>query len=421
MKRNLNIIQFVILIVILFSCIDRERLNPIDPQNPGTGGRPQGLRVYSEYDQVFLEWNSLQLKNFLGYRVYRQTGNNPEFQFIYLTPPDSSAFIDKRVSFNQRYHYQVSALGLDFESERSDTVSIIPGPTNIWTSDVYNRRIIKISHDGAHEIFQFPVDGYPWEIAVDRDDNSIWYLDILLNRVYRIAGENYNIVASLSKGKPIDIALDTINNRVWIADQNQGKIFVFTRSGDQIYEISGFIKPSSLDCFFKDGSCWVTDLTARTLTKLSKTGAMRIQIKDLIFPQMVAVNQANGNCWVADSSRILKYDMNGSLLKKIETEVRVPSALAVDSANGNCWVLDFDQFGARARLICFDANGEKLFELPDLNWPQNLTVNPYDQGCIVAESGNGRILKISSEGAIIGQIEGYAYPRGLYMEYRRGN
>ena len=38
---------------------------------------------------------------------------------------------------------------------------------------------------------------------------------------------------------------------------------------------------------------------------------------------------------------------------------------------------------------------------------------------IVAESGAGRILKISEDGTIFGLIEGYAYPRGLYLEYVR--
>ncbi|HEX9972331.1 MAG TPA: hypothetical protein VGD14_09695 [bacterium] len=419
MGKNQRLLLVLIICLALFYCTDRERLNPIDPKNQETGGRPRGLKIYSENDQAILQWSSLQLKDFLGYRIYRQTGNDPAFQIIYLIPPDSAVFIDKRLPFGQKCQYQISVLGLDFESERSDTVSIIPGPTTIWATDVYNRRIMKISHDGAHEIFQLPVDGYPWEIVVDREKENIWYVDILLNRIYLISGDDYKIIASLPNGEPIDIALDVQNDRVWVADETQGKIFVFSRSGDQIYEIDGFLKPSSLDCYFKDGSCWITDFKARTLTKLSKKGTMRIQIKNLIFPQAVSVNQTTGECWVADSSRVLKYDADGNLLITIETEVKAPIALAVDSVNGNCWVSDLNYFGARSRLICFNGNGDKLLDLPELNLPLNLAANPFDHSCIVAESGNGRILKISEDGTIFGLIEGYAYPRGLYLEYVR--
>jgi DNA-binding beta-propeller fold protein YncE len=359
------------------------------------------------------------VKNFLGYRIYRQIGSDPAFQLVYLTPPDSAMFIDKRLSLGQKVQYQISVLGLDFESERSDTVSIIPGPTTIWATDVYNRRIMKISHDGAHEIFQVPVDGYPWEVVVDREKENIWYVDILLNRVYFISGDDYKIVVLLPNSEPIDIALDVQNDRVWVADEAQGKIFAFSRSGDQLYEIDGFLKPSRLDCYFKDGSCWITDFKARTVTKLSKKGTFRIQIKNLILPQAVSINQNSGECWVADSSRVLKFDADGNLLTTIEGEVNAPIALAVDSVNGNCWVSDLNYFGPRSRLICFDSNGGKLFELPELNWPLNLAANSLDHSCIVAESGAGRILKISEDGTIFGLIEGYAYPRGLYLESMR--
>lgn len=419
MGKHLTFLIFIFSFIFFVNCTERERLNPIDPNNRKTSGRPQGLKIYSEYDQAVLQWNSLELNDFLGYRIYRQTGLDTAFHLVNLTPPDSSVFTDKNLIFGQKYEYQVSVLGTDFESERSDSVSIIPGPSTIWATDVYNRRIMKISHDCAHEIFQIPVDGYPWEVVVDHENENVWYIDILLNQVCLISGNDYHLVASMPNGEPIDIALDVQNDRVWVADETQGKIFVFSRSGDQLYEIGGFALPSGLDCYFKDGSCWIPDNKARTVTKLSKKGTMRIQIKDLIFPQAVAINQTTGDFWVADSSRILKYDVEGNLLLQIEEGVNAPSALAVDSANGRCWVIDINNFRSRSRLLCFDENGSKIVEVPDLNYPMNLAINPFDHSCIIAESGNGSIVKISEDGAILGTIAGYAYPRGLFLEYMR--
>ena len=63
----------------------------------------------------------------------------------------------------------------------------------------------------------------------------------------------------------------------------------------------------------------------------------------------------------------------------------------------------------------------KLFEFPDLNSPKNIAVSPYEGCCIVAETGNGRVLRISPEGELISEIGDYFYPRGLFIEYRNDN
>lgn len=421
MRKILIALFMIIILAASFDCAERERLNPIDPKNPETGGRPRGLKIYSEYDRAILEWSAVPVENFLGYKIYRRSHADPSFQFFYQTPPESSIFIDKRLTYGLKYHYQISVLGADFESERSDTVSIIPGPSIIWATDVYNRRIMKISHDGAHEIRQLPVTGYPWDIVVDRESGTIWYVDILSNQVYLLLGESYQIVASLPTGEPSDIALDVANYQVWVADETQGKIFVFNKSGEQLYEIDGFQTPASLDCFEKDGSCWIADTKTKVVTKLSKKGTIRTQIKNLIFPRAVSVNQTTGECWIADSSRILKYDQDGNLLMKLETAIRAPFALSVDSDNGTCWILDANATGAPSRLMRFTSNGDIVFELSTFNWLSNLVVNPIDHSCIVAETGTGRILKISEDGTIFGISAGYVYPRGLYLEYERQN
>ena len=94
----------------------------------------------------------MDVKNILGYRVYRKAAFEHDFQPIYVTPEDSSEYVDKNVQFEIRYTYQITVLGEDFESNPSDTVSIIPGPTSIWFTDLYGRNLIRLTHDCMHEI-----------------------------------------------------------------------------------------------------------------------------------------------------------------------------------------------------------------------------------------------------------------------------
>jgi DNA-binding beta-propeller fold protein YncE len=417
LKTLVKIIFLTFIFCFLSHCTDRKRLNPIDPQNPETGGRLRGLRIYSEQDRVVIQWKQLQLKDIQGFRIYRKQDSDLPFNPIHLAPPDSNQFIDYGLVYNKKYDYFVTILGGDFETPGSDTVSIIPGPTIIWATDVYNRRILKISHDGAHEIKQIAVDGYPWALAYDNENNVLWYTDVFLNRVYNIKSQTAEIVLDISYGEPIDLVMDKSNDRVWVADETQGKIFVFNRQGEKVGEKGGFERPVSIDCFLSDGSCWIADSKTKTVTKISNTLQTIVQIKDLIDPTSIAINQLSGDCWVADSSRILYFDIKGRLKLTIASQVSFPRYLAVDSESGNCWILDFSFFASQSRLFCFNNDGDKLLEIPGFSWPENLKINPYDQSCIVTDSGAGRILKISLDGTIIGQITGYDYTRGLFIEF----
>jgi len=417
LKLVLKIIISIFIVCLFFACTDRERLNPIDPKNPETGGRPEITKIYSEFDRVVLQWKQLQLDRIQGYRIYRRQDSNSSFIPIHLAPPDTGQFIDDGLVFDKRYDYFFTVVAGDFETASSDTVSITPGPTIIWSTDVYNRRILKISHDGAHEIKQIAVDGYPWALAYDNESDVLWYTDTFLNRVYTVKSQTYEIVLDVANSEPIDLVLDKLNDHIWIADETQGKLFVFNRQGEKIREVDGFEKPVSIDCMLNDGSCWVADSRAETVTKISKFFQTIVQIKDLINPTSVSVNQRTGDCWVADSSRVLKFDSKGRLQLAITSSLKLPRYLAVDSASGVCWVIDYSLYAYQSRLFCFDNDGEQLFELTGFSWPENLKINPYDHTCIVTDSGAGRILKIASNGTIVGQVTGYDYTRGLFIEF----
>ncbi len=421
-RKFLHISLTVTLLVVHFlcSCSDRERLNPIDPQNPETGGRPQGLRVYSEYDQATLRWLNIQLNNFLGYNIYRKSTDDTSFQFIYLTPPDSQVFIDKNLTYDTKYQYYITVKAQDFESRPSDTVSVTPGPTFIWASDVTFRYVLKLTHDCTSVIKRVPIDGYPYAIEMIPGTGELWYTDILMNRVYAIDGQfNQRIVDDFETGEPIDLSFDKFNDRVWIADETRGKIHVYRNQGSKIFELDKFVRPYSLESYQSDGACWLADRDGDTIYKLGINGGIDIQIDSLYRPTDVTVNQETGDCWVADSSRVLLYNKYGILKLTIDQGLIYPLDVAVDSELGNCWVLDFSYFDQNSKLLCFSSSGEKLVELTGLTQPENLYVNPYDHSCIVAESGAGRILKISESGKIIGESGNHAFPYGLTVEYSR--
>jgi hypothetical protein len=121
------------LIIPLSGCSDRPRLNPLDPENPNTLGMPTGLNVVSIRDTVTLRWNSIDLPDLSGFRIYRQLQGETGFSSIAETSASINSFHDIGVHFDIVHNYRVSILAPYFESPLSDAVTITPGPTFYFT------------------------------------------------------------------------------------------------------------------------------------------------------------------------------------------------------------------------------------------------------------------------------------------------
>ena len=415
------ILKSLIAFLFVVQCTDREHKNPIDPKNPDTHGKPGGVKIYSEYDNITLSWWSIDVKNLIGYNIYRKISGESSFSLIHLTPPDSNIFFDRNVTYNLKYTYSISALTSSYESHHSDSVTITPGPTNIWVTDVDNYRIIKITHDGLHEIEHIPVDGNPWDIAVDPQDRSIWYSDVLWGEIYQIIDNSWKrFISPTSYWQPVDIAFDDVRKILWVADERGKVVRISQTTTDSLLEIdnNNFVSPYSVAIDKQTGKCWLADPLSKKVFNISNNGQV-VENATTVFirPMSVSVNQADGSCWVADSSRIVKLLPDGTLSFSIETDLLYANTLDVNKNTGEIWVVDFENSYNDARLIKFDAQGNKLLQVTGFNYPGKVAVNLYDNGCVVVDTGNGRIVRLSSEGDILSEIGGYSYPQGIVVEY----
>lgn len=409
------------MVSLCFQCSDRKHANPLDPQNPDTGGKPVGLKIYSEFDTIVLSWNRISVNGLMGYNIYRKISGDTSFSVVYLTPADSAQFFDRHVTYNLKHTYQISALTSGYESPKSDSVSIVPGPTNIWVTDAYNRRIIKISHDGLHEISRISVDGYPWDIALDTNDRSIWYGDVLWGWVYHVKNDNWTYYSSpTSWWEPVDLMFDQEREILWVADE-QGKIIrILTTFADSLQEIDNvvFKTPFSIAINRQTGYCWMADPQSKNVFRISDDGKTIKMINvSFVRPMAVAVNSMDGSCWVADSSRIVKLLSDGSFSFSFEGQLQYAYTLEVNQNTGELWVVDFGITSNDSRLIKFDEHGNKLFQITGFNFPKAIAINLDDNGCVVADTENGRVVRVSSRGEILSEIGNYYYPRGIAIEY----
>ena len=207
-----------VLVFLFLSCSERQRLNPLDPLNPKTGGRPTGLRIISEYKTVTLWWDRVNVKNLQGYNLYRKKGGDQIFHKIAVVSPDSSQFSDRDVCYGITYSYRLSAFTTSFESPLSEAVSITPGPTFNWVVDTYRGKVVKLTFDGLHQIFTIGGFGLPMAITPDRKGKGVWVVDYFYGKVYKIS-HNGRILSSFTGfSMPRDLDVDTLRGNIWVVD-----------------------------------------------------------------------------------------------------------------------------------------------------------------------------------------------------------
>ncbi len=69
-------IAVVLGLLLATDCSERERTNPLDPNNPVTAGAPMGLRVVTNRDSAWVDWTPFEVDNLAGYKVYRWIPDN---------------------------------------------------------------------------------------------------------------------------------------------------------------------------------------------------------------------------------------------------------------------------------------------------------------------------------------------------------
>lgn len=382
-------------------------------------GRPTGLRVISVQDTIILDWDLLELNDLTGYRVYRRTSLENDFNPFALVPNSTNTFKDVGVEFEVAHVYQISAVGDNFESLRSDSVSIVPGPTFSWVADNASRQLIKLTHDSRHEIlragrFTGMVDLEPNPVT-----GEVWVLD-------GISGIEGRLRRVTSAGKiddrftlfadPTDASLDYHLNAIWVADQKQGIVARLDSVGNTVLTVDVFSAPTYVSVDQRTGNCWVADVKSNTIARIAVDGT-QILDSNVSFSgiKWLAVNSQNGAVWLSDSARVVKTDENGTFLLEITTPLTFPGRLAINENSGDVWVINSDP----AAVYKFSSTGETLTEISGFFLLDDISVNLFDNSVLVTEAARSRVHRLSAGGEMLSIFNDFIFPQFVAVQNPR--
>ncbi|MCX6619675.1 MAG: peptidyl-alpha-hydroxyglycine alpha-amidating lyase family protein [Acidobacteria bacterium] len=251
---------------------------------------------------------------------------------------------------------------------------------------------------------------------------------------YRVAPEWPQLPPGWNFQETAATAVDTRNSHVYVIHRGQHPVMEFDQDGRFLRSFGDglFERPHAIR-IDAEGFIWTVDDGAHTVLKLDASGRVRMVLgrwkapssavapvetppswairtitdQDLLKfnrPTDVAFDPA-GNIYVADgygNSRVVKFSREGKFLRewgrrgREPGEFNTPHAIAVDQ-RGRVYVADRENY----RVQVFDGDGKFLHQWRNLGSPWGLQITPQ-QELYMADGYNGRVLKLTLDGAIVG-------------------
>ncbi len=409
-------ILFGFLSLLVLTCADRDRINPLDPDNPVTLGRPSGLRAVAINDTVFLQWDRLALDDLVAIQIYRRTDDQADFTPLIRVDPAAGSFEDVGVTFGVNHFYQISGVGSDFESLRSDQIEVEPGPTFNWIADNLDRRLLKLSHD-TKSILESTF-GFLTVIDVEPNpvNGEVWALDLVgfaRGDVVRVSPNGEVVLPLIRFTNPTDAAIHNSSGSLWVADTGDSSVVKIDAEGVVQLRVTGFVQPISVSVDQSTGTCWVADRGLGQVVQINEDGT-RGAVSQTNFRALKSVSTTSngGTAWVSDSTAVVRLNAQGSVETVLTEQFSHAFKLATNRKTGELWVLDW----GLSTVSKFLVTGERVLNVADVANPEDLSINLFDGSCLVADTLNDRVLWIAADGQSVRVVREMRRPIALGVQ-----
>jgi hypothetical protein len=401
---------------LMFACADRERLNPIDPLNPKTGGKPVGLFAVSMRDTVRLAWQPMDLRDLSGYRIFRQSRRDGGFALIDSVGGNLQSYREFGLILGRHYVYRITAYTAVSESSPSDTAGITPGPAFIWVADAGNGAVYKYTNDGRNELARNWGFIRPQRLQANPKTGAVWVVDTYTDELRLLEAGGGSSAIRISLQEPVDLAIDSTENTVWVVDENAG-VFKYDARGVRIAQAS-VTEVSAVAYNYRTRELWALNRKQKRLLRIDSNGEVNLENLSLVNPQAISIHRSTGDVWIADSVRIVIVRGNGQIEETSGHTFSFASEVAINQNSGECWAIDKALRNSPSGVIKFDMSGAVRFSRDDFYLPSGLSINSFDGSCFVAEPQLGSVVHVSASGEIINRETNFSRPIDVDVENR---
>lgn len=406
----------------LFTCSDRERLNPLDPLNPNTEGKPTGLNLASNRKVVSVTWYPVENRSVVGYKLFRYTPGEDDTALVATVASGSTGAQDTIPYYDTTYAYCLSAVTDSWESPKSDSKSIIPGPFNYWVADLYLGSLVRISYDGAHLLskdFSFS----PAAIDIDESRKTVWLANTFPGRIVRLGMAGKLELSTDLDALPVDIAVDQGTGEVFVAVLSSSNLMRLDADGVALDIIPCDIAVSYNSRLGLDPArkiAWVTVPDSNAVVKVNYESLTRKRFSGIRNPRTVSAMPDQGVTWIATDSGVVSIDENDNLSYHLPS-LRI-NDLSVNLDESRVWLVAAQEstFAWGVYTIEPHAGGwlTTEFDIPPGGFATAIRVNPGTgyPGILLYDVTGNQIIRMNLEGNVLGMISGFSSRLDICVE-----
>jgi DNA-binding beta-propeller fold protein YncE len=402
-------------IIGVLGCSERDRLNPLDTENPWTEGKPTSLTVFSEKQDVTLSWDPVDLYDVSEYYIYRRMQDEEFFDAIGCVGSDLARFVDRGLPYDMEVSYRISVTVSNYESPLSDSVSITPGPNSYWVVDYYLSSLSRLTYDVVHTIFRDFYDMWPVDVAVDTVSRTAWVL-FRYGYLLKISFSGEELLLLEGLNDPTQLALDAAGGVVWVCVGSGTQVVLYDSIGNELGLIAGFGQISDLCVVGSSGACWIADKGENEILLFSPSQVEELSIKESVqSPVSIAYDGETERLWVADSLSLIQIKTDGQVEQIAELDYPILS-ISANSTTGDCWAILESENLIANEVVRVSGNGEVIARSAGFCFARSLVANPHNGECLVADTGNSRVVRLSPYGQVMSENWNFVEPRAIVMD-----
>jgi len=402
------------LLILAGSCSRRERANPLDGENPRTGGAPEGFNAIAGETSVSLHWNARPDLPIDGFQLLRFEPGDSLFRLLGPVLPNStSQFVDSGARSGLEYHYRLYYVIRGALGERFAEDLAAPGPLRPWIVDAGGGRLIRLSPDGRDVALQGNGFGESSGLAVTPGLGPVWVSDPLSGIVDIV--DPGDLLGPRLRGipKPSTMALDPIDESAWICDVS-GSVQHYLSSGAPASpaSISLLDDPEGVATSPRDGALWVAEFAGARVRRFGRDGTP-LGARALLNPIRVAVDSTNGDGWVTSVASGYVWLLSPALVVLDSLRFQAPFGIALDWRRRTAWIVDPDT----GELLAVNMDTRTVrFRIGGLGVPRDVAVDLSRGDAWIVSAATGQAFRYSASGVLLATVGDLGAPAEVRLD-----
>jgi hypothetical protein len=412
------LLYLTVILILNLDCTERSPDNPFDPGSHIHS--PVNLSLEPQDKTVRLHWEIKDIKDFVGFRIYKAIGDSSKFFLLKELPAETRSYLDTTLQYYQLYSYRVSVQGYDIESSLSNRKEYYPGPNQVMILSKYGYSLHQFSYDLKYRLAFYNTNYLPYNWDIDLLGNCIWYTIPQYHSISRInlSSKFKDTFSNPPLYQPIDIKWDMVNRRALILDQIKKQIYIFENQN-----ITDSLQLDS-DTYFKMHITSHADIAS-----ICDSNAI-IFIKGTNLSRTITFESGYIGKDITSCDDFIYFLVantrkNISLIIKLGFEEFSPQILELSGIYNLLRVHKKDQYFWASEVLEQNINrcvklsytGQRLLELTSQNEIEDIQINMIDHSLLVVERYEDRISLFNSTGTKISEnVQVYDPIRVLIIE-----